>query len=230
MGHAPENTLVGFREAAARGAAWVEFDVKLSADDVPIVYHDDTLERTTGVRGAVRKRDFAELSRLDAGSWFDPAFAEESVPSLAQTLEVLAELGLGANLEIKPSPRLAARTTELALAEVVRLWPASLPAPLVSSFKRQALMTAQRLAPDLPRALNALQLPRDWRDAVRSLGCESVHLWHEKLKRDTVRAIKAEGYALAVFTVNDPVEARRFVDWGVDCVITDVPDVMLAAL
>ena len=88
---APENTVAGFRRAAALGLPWVEFDVRLTADRRLVLMHDATLTRTTNGRGRVRDRRLAEIAELDSGSWFAPAFAGERVPTLERAIEVLAE-------------------------------------------------------------------------------------------------------------------------------------------
>src|SRR5580704_12278143 len=78
---APENTLAGFRAARALGCAWVEFDVRLTVDGVPVVCHDDKLDRTSNGRGRISKLPLAAIRMLDAGSWFGPAFAGERIPT-----------------------------------------------------------------------------------------------------------------------------------------------------
>ncbi len=120
---APENTLAGLRKAHELGAGWVEFDVMLSSDGVPILIHDETLERTTSGSGRVDRHSAAEIQALDAGSWFDPAFRDERVPTLSEAVAVLLELNLGANVEIKPSTGYAQRTGEVVAALLQRTWP-----------------------------------------------------------------------------------------------------------
>src|SRR4051794_34519268 len=93
--YAPENTLAGIRTAAQQGARWVEVDVKLTRDGVPILMHDDTVDRTTNGKGAAATLDFAELRRLDAGAWFGPAFAGERIPTLEEALALVFDLDLG---------------------------------------------------------------------------------------------------------------------------------------
>ena len=98
--NAPENTLASIREAARQGARWVELDVMLSRDQRPVIIHDDTLDRTTSGTGPVPLRDVADLRALDAGTWFDPRFAGEPLPTLeeAAALKSLdAELLAGSN-------------------------------------------------------------------------------------------------------------------------------------
>lgn len=99
-GHAPENTLASLEKAAALGVRWVEFDVKLTADAMVILFHDETLSRTTDGKGALADKKWADLRPLDAGGWFGPEFAGEHVPSLEEAVAALARLGLGAVVEI----------------------------------------------------------------------------------------------------------------------------------
>src|SRR5277367_3846394 len=82
--YAPENTLAGFRAAQALGCTWVEFDVRLSADDALVVCHDDKLERTTGGRGRISMMRLAAIRRHDAGSRFGAGFAGERIPTLEE--------------------------------------------------------------------------------------------------------------------------------------------------
>ena len=81
---APENTLAGFRRAAELGVAWVELDVQLTSDGVPVVFHDDGLERTTDGQGLLIETPLAVLRGLDAGAWFGPAFAGERADAADQ--------------------------------------------------------------------------------------------------------------------------------------------------
>ncbi|MFQ5774105.1 MAG: glycerophosphodiester phosphodiesterase family protein [Kiloniellaceae bacterium] len=236
MGHrgaaaaAPENTLAGLRAAARTGVAWVEFDVMLTGDGVPVLFHDDNLRRTTGRDAPMSRTPLAALRALEAGSWFAPEFAGEPVPTLEEALEVVLDLGLHANVEIKPTPGRDEDTAEAALGVIGRCWPGDRPPPLVSSFSRRALGAARRRAPDTPRGLIAWRLPRDWARAARALECATLHLPGNRLSERAARRIKGAGYGLAAFTVNDPAAARRLLAWGVDCIITDAPGAIAAAL
>jgi glycerophosphoryl diester phosphodiesterase len=227
---APENTLAGMRAAAAEGATWVEFDVRLTADGVPMLMHDDTLDRTTDGRGRVARTPLAALKALDAGTWFGPAFAGEPVPTLEETLALLLELGLAANIELKPNPGEARRTAEVALALVERVWPRDRPAPLVSSFNATSLKAAGQAAPNLPRGFLWLELPRSWRARMAALECRTVHLWDRHITPRQVAAVKAAGHPLAVYSVEDPARARELVSWGVDAIFTGRPGALLQAL
>ncbi|MGE4219912.1 MAG: glycerophosphodiester phosphodiesterase [Alphaproteobacteria bacterium] len=223
-GHAPENTLAGFAKAAALGVRWVEFDVVLSADGVPVLFHDDTLDRTSDGSGPVGLYDFEHLRRLDAGAWFDPAFSGERIPTLDEAIAALAQLGLGANVEIKPSPGRESETGTAVAQRVARDWPAQLPPPILSSFAEASLAAAQDAAPDLPRALLVGALPEDWRARAERLGCGAIHGAQNRLSAADCAAVRAAGFRLLSYTVNDTDTARRLFAWGVEAVFSDVPD------
>jgi len=223
-GHAPENTITSLKKAAALGVRWIEFDTKLTADGAVVMFHDDDLERTTNGSGLIAETALADLQALDAGLWFGEAFRGEKVPTLGDTISQLSVLGLGANVEIKPSPGREEETAR-AVAKVLRAeWPESLPRPLVSSFNITVLETLRDVAPELARALLVFKIPRDWQARLEDLGCTALHAQAKHLKASRIATIKAGGYGLRAFTVNGLAEADRLLAWGVDSVISDYPD------
>ena len=153
---APENTLASLRKAKELGATWVEFDVKLTRDGHPVLFHDDRLDRTTSGQGEVALTTLAQLRKLDAGAWFAPAFEGERVPSFADALALCAELGLGINVELKPCPGREADTARVALETLLEHWPERRPAPLISSFARVCLVVACEVLEHLAHPERAL--------------------------------------------------------------------------
>jgi len=227
---APENTLAGLRKAKQLGAAWVEFDVKLTRDGHPVLIHDERLERTTSGQGEVALTPLARLRRLDAGSWFDPAFAGERVPLLGDALALCAELGLGINVEIKPCPGREAETARRTVEVLREGWPEELPAPLISSFAPACLAVARDLAPELPRGYLATVLPLRWRDRLATYRCTTLHLNHRRVSARQRAAVVAAGVPLLLYTVNEPHRARALLDQGVSALFTDRVGEILAAL
>lgn len=225
--HAPENTLAGLRKAAELGAPWVEFDVRLTSDKVAILHHDDSLKRTARRNRAAAAMSYAEIGELEAGSWFGESFRGEAIPSLSATIALLGELGLGANIEIKPAAGQEGETARVALEVVRAEWSESLPPPLITSFKPQSLQAAQQCAPEIPRGLLLKELKEGWREEAARLDCVSIHLSRQKTSKAAIDLVHKAGYALAVYTVNDPREAKRLYDWGADCIITDSPELIL---
>jgi len=214
--YAPENTLASFREARRRGATWVEIDVKLTADGVPVVMHDPSLKRTMGIDRLVAATPRADLPR--------------DVPTFEEAIACFAELGLGCNVEIKPCEGREAETARAAVETLRRVWPAALPPPLLSSFADAALAAARAAAPDYARAILLDEIRDDWRARAEAAAAAGVNTNGRRLTAPRAVEIKAAGYTLAVYTVNDGAVARALVGMGVDCIITDAPDVILAAL
>jgi glycerophosphoryl diester phosphodiesterase len=224
---APENTLAGFRAAKALGAAWVEFDVRLTADGRCILLHDDAIDRTTDGSGLAAEMTLDEIAAFDAGSWFGPQFAGETVPTLEETIDLLADLGLGANVEIKPHAGAEAETARAVATTLRALWPASLPAPLLSSFELAALDAARDAAPEIERGVLLRELGPDWRGVVEALGAATVHCDHSRLTAAKAKEVRAAGYPLLVYTVNHAGRAEELAGWGVNGFFTDAPDQLL---
>jgi glycerophosphoryl diester phosphodiesterase len=165
---APENTLAAFRLGASHGFRAFECDVKLSADGLPFLLHDATLDRTSNAQGVAGERAWSELARLDAGSWHSRAYAGEPLPSLDAIARFCLRNGFALNLEIKPTPGEEARTGRVVAQAVRALWQDEVAAgratwPLLSSFDPAALDAALQAAPELPRALLADTL---WTEAI----------------------------------------------------------------
>lgn len=226
---APENTISSIRKAAERGAVWVEFDVSLTRDGIPVLLHDQSLKRTTGRSGLIRDVTFADLRGLEVGSWFAVSFAGEPVPSLEEALAVILEEGLLPNVEIKGAPGAEVETAKAVVAVLHRCWPKDSPSPLLSSFSRLSLASARVEAPDLPRALIAHRLPGDWAEALAVLECVSLHLNGKYLTAERVSLVKRAGYGVGAFTVNSGSRAVELAGWGVDSIITDDPASIIAA-
>jgi glycerophosphoryl diester phosphodiesterase len=223
---APENTLAGIRLAARLGAPWVELDVKLTSDGRPILMHDDTLERTTNAAGKVAETPWHVVAELDAGGWFGEEFLAERVPDLELTIALLAQLGLGANLELKPCEGREEQTGTIVADTTSRLWRAHLPRPVLSSYSEVALAAARDMAPELQRGLLVTDVPPDWQERMARLDCVSLHVGQRQLQQATVEAIKVHDVPLMAYTVNGPERAQQLWAWGVDCVATDRPDLI----
>lgn len=217
---APENTLVGLRIAARLGCRGVEFDAMLSADDVPLLIHDETLERTTFGRGQVGATRAAEMTRLDAGSRHHRAFSGEPAPTLQQALAVCGELGLWANVEIKPS---AGREGET--GRIVARLAADYGNVLLSSFSKDALREAALAAERLPRALLVESAADDWLGSLSDTGADALHIAAELATPERLQTLNAAGVPVACYTVNRRDAAAQLFAMGVRAVFTDRPDI-----
>ena len=214
---APENTLGAIRLGASMGFKGVEFDVMLAGDGTPVVIHDETVDRTTDGKGEVSKMSYAELSGFSIDK-------TEKIPRYEDVVRLCRELGIWANVEIKP-----AKGHELATGDAVarmtrELWKDAPVAPLLSSFSPVALAAAQEAAPELPRGGLCDKLPDGWRSILKQLGCTAVHCNYKSLNDKLAADIHDAGYAILLWTVNEPAIARRMLSFGADCLVTDALD------
>jgi glycerophosphoryl diester phosphodiesterase len=219
---APENTLAAFRLGAHHGFRAFECDVQLSADEIPFLLHDDTLDRTTSGHGVASGWLWSALQALDAGRWHSPAYASEPLPTLEAAAQFCQQNACSLNIEIKPSPGTDARTGQVVAETAARLWTNEAVAPLLSSFSLPALRSAQAAAPHLPRALLLDALPANWLDQAQALGCVAVVLEHTLIDEHLIQQLHTHKLRALCYTVNDVARAQQLIAWGMDGLITDV--------
>lgn len=221
---APENTLAAFRVGAAHGYRAFECDVKLSADGLPFLLHDATLDRTTPQRGTAAERPWAELSRIDAGGWHSRAFAGEPIPSLEAIAGYVQRNGFALNLELKPTPGQEQLTGETVGRFCAAHWTVGSPPLLFSSFRPEALQGAMATAPAIPRALLLDTLWAGWEAAAQQLACVAVVTNHALMDTALKQQLDELGLRALCYTANDPAGARRLVSLNIDGIITDAVD------
>jgi glycerophosphoryl diester phosphodiesterase len=223
---APENTLGGLRHGAGLGFRGVEFDVMLAGDGTPLLIHDETLERTTTGRGRVSATAYADIAKFDAGSWHSGQYRGETVPTFDAAARLCRELGVWANVEIKPAKGFEVATGRTVGQMTQALWQDCTLPPVISSFSVEALAAAKDAAPGLPRGLLVSRIPPDWKERMQDLGCVALHCNYRHLDAGQTAEIHAAGYAVLCWTVNDLAEAAKLFSWGVDCVVTDRLDLI----
>jgi glycerophosphoryl diester phosphodiesterase len=222
---APENTMAAFRLGAAHGYRAFECDVKLSADGVPFLLHDATLDRTTAARGPAAARTWSELSRVDAGSWHSRAYAGEPPASLDALTAWLHANHFALDLEIKPSPGEERRTGEVVGAYARSQWSRPDSPPLLfTSFKPDALRGAQSTAPEVPRGLLLDTLWQGWEAVADELEVAAVVTNYAVMEAALVQSLHAQGRRALVYTVNDPSVATWLQGIGIDGIVTDAVD------
>ena len=195
--------------------------MKLSRDNVAMLLHDATLERTTTGKGRAADFTWKELSDLDAGAWHSPAFKGERLATFEAIARQLVSNGDMANVEIKPTPG-AERETGLAVArEAAKYWAGARVPPLLSSFAFDSLVAAKEAAPELPRGwLVDTFTEADW-GRLGELGAVSLHTDHKKFDVANVARLHDRGYRVMLYTVNDADNAERLFAAGVDGIFTD---------
>jgi glycerophosphoryl diester phosphodiesterase len=217
-GTRPENTLAAFRRAVELGAPMIELDVQCTRDGHAVVMHDWTLDRTTTGRGGVGDRTLAELRTLDAGAWFDPAFAGERIPTLADVLEAVP---IAVNVELKPRGDDGLEAAVLAVVEAA----GALERVVFSCFEPTVLERVRGLSrtADIGVLWEGAPLPEALRWAGR-VGARALHLRKDAVSPATLKQASDARLQIRVWTVNDPVEFERLATWGVEAVFTDFPE------
>ena len=226
---APENTLAAFRLGASHGYRMFECDAKLSADGVPFLMHDATLDRTTNGTGVGGERPWGELARLDAGGWHSRGYAGEPLATLEGLARFCLANGCFLNIEIKPTPGAEQRTGEVVAREAARLWAGQDVPPFLTSFRPESLKGALQVAPELPRGLLVDTLWDGWLDTARSLQCVAVVANQVLWDVATVRQVHDAGMCCLSYTVNDEWAAQRLLALGTDGIITDRVDLFPAS-
>jgi glycerophosphoryl diester phosphodiesterase len=234
---APENSLAAIRLGASHGYRMFECDVKLSADGVPFLLHDSTLQRTTNAARAIGAGQSAvagdhaweALALLDAGSWHSETYAGEPLPTLNAVAALCRAHDLMVNLEIKPSPGSAHHTGAVVAQQAARLWQGQPIQPLLTSFEVEALEGAVAAQPGLPYGLLLDTLWSGWLETALSLGCQVIVCKHSLWDKSSVTQAKSAGFKTLSYTVNDASTAQRLWDLGIDGIITDRVDLFTPA-
>lgn len=218
---APENTLPALESALAGPMIFVETDVRLSADKVPVLLHDETVDRTSNGTGLVSALTLAEIKALDAGSWFGAAFAGTRIPTLDEFLAPFAHSRKKAMIELKGvwSEEDVAIVDEL----ITRHGVAS--RVVMASFEEPTLAALQTVAESLPRVVLCKSLPDDPVSVVTLFGGIALATNPKALGKRTavVEAMHAVGLGVLLYTLNEENSWSEALAMGVDGIITDKP-------
>ncbi len=222
---APENTIASFRQALIDGADGFELDVQLTKDKVPLVVHDETLNRTAGVNRYVKDLSYKEIKNLDAGSWFSSKFRGQRFPTLYETLEFFAEDSIFINIELKNDrvdyPGLEEKVLDL----------------LGNGYQRENIIISSKCLDSIAKIgslrrevkvglLLQNRIPfwlKEENDLVRTKNFFSLHP-QEKLMSHLMPF--AGNFHLIPWTVNHKKTMKRFIGQNCFGIITDYPEIL----
>jgi len=215
-GRFPENTLKAFGAAIDAGAQMCELDVQLSRDGALVVIHDDTVDRTTDGRGAVRAMTLDELKRLDAGARYGNEFKGERIPTLNEVL-ALTEGRCGLNIELK-SAGVERKVCDLIVEH------RALATAMVSGFDWDALAIVHHLEPRVRVGLLASQWPARLVGAAFEMRADAINPRSDIVTEDLCIAAHQRNLSVYTWTVDEPDEMRRLIAFGVDGIMTNYPE------
>lgn len=221
--YAPENTIAAFELAIQQGADAIELDVWLTRDEQVVVIHGPDLNRTTGVAGSVMTMNLPQLKALDAGSYFDPAYKDERIPTLSEVFEAIGKK-IVINIELKNytsfSNALPDKVTEIVKKHRLGQW------VFFSSFNPIAFRHIRSRLPETPTALLALSGFKGWlsRSQVAQIfPYEALHPYYEDVKPSLVKWLHKRNKRLHTYTVNQADDMKKLVELQVDGLITNDP-------
>ncbi len=222
-GYAPENTIVSFKKAFQMGAKAYEFDLQLTRDEEVVVFHDYTLERCTDGQGYLREKTLDELKRLDSGSWYGKEYENEKIPTLNEVLEVVKGAEL-INLELKRDENEKRSLVDKVLKSVEKFGIEK--KVLISSFDHSLLEEVYSKNNNLKLAV-LFEEKKDYINCVENLKLKaySINLWKALVDKVEVERIKAKGYKVYLFTVNERLEGERLRKYCVDGIFTNYLDI-----
>ncbi len=225
----PENTMSAFRAAYQMGADMIELDITLSKDGVPVVIHDDTLDRTTNGKGKVSHYLLAELQKLDAGSWFDEKHQGEHLPTLEEVLQ-FAEGKIAINIEIKPeavTDKLEDGIEEKALNLVKKYGMEK--HIIFSSFSYQALSHFRSLDVDISTALlydKRQSAKRTPSELVKDYDVQAFNCSFREYSKKWAHETAEHEIPVFIYTVNKERRMEKMIRRGATGIFTNRPDVL----
>lgn len=227
-GLAPENTLASINEAFSAGLSFIEIDVKISKDRIPVLLHDDNLERTTNGSGLCHNFNYNELLKLDAGSWFNKKYKDEKILSLSKCLDYLYKKKLNVNIELKPNKGKEEENINC-IKDLMKL-KKNIPEYFFSSFDIKSLEYVEKELPLVSRSLliekSSIYTKKDILDLCDKFKCFCVGLEFNMVNNEIVSYLKKRNLTVTVFTVNEKIIANNIFSLGVDSIFTDRPDLL----
>ncbi|MCX7120518.1 MAG: glycerophosphodiester phosphodiesterase family protein [Gammaproteobacteria bacterium] len=220
---APENTISALKKAKEQGAHSVECDIQLTRDQQPVIFHDETLARTSNGRGRLCDATLARIQALDAGTWFSADYKDERVPTLEEWLKTAANLKLNLNLEMKAiSKKESITLATLLIDHLQKFWPAHSTSLLISSSNQFALMQVAERAKSLPLGFITEKILTE-KNAVElnKANIVSVHQLHSQLNQKYIDMLHANDLNVLAYTINDLDRAKELQAMGVDGIFTD---------
>ena len=224
-GLAPENTLASIKKALSFGLSFVEIDVKVTKDNIPILIHDKTINRTTNGKGMCHKYNFKELKNLDAGSWFSSRYKKEKILSLEDCIDFIKTNKMGINIELKPNKG-KEEDNVIAIQNIIKNnYKINC---FFSSFDVLSVKLIQEKIPYIPRGIlidkSNKESLKDTVNICKKYDCFSVGLDKKITNYEIIKYFKSMNLLVNIFTVNNIQSAKTFFAWGADSIFTDRPD------
>ncbi|PLS02360.1 glycerophosphodiester phosphodiesterase [Neobacillus cucumis] len=220
----PENTLVAFQAAARMKCDGIELDVQLTKDGVPVVIHDETLDRTTDGTGWVKDFVYEELRKFNASYKFGEQFGHCPIPTLEEVCNFISHTSITLNIELK-NEIVSYPTLEEKVYDLIHSYKLK-DQVVISSFNHESLKHFRSITKDVQTAVLTENTIENTVDYILNLGASGYHPNFSTVTRELVKELDRCRIAVRPYTVNEPQVMQKFRDWGVESVITDYPQLM----
>ncbi|MFN0118027.1 MAG: glycerophosphodiester phosphodiesterase [Elusimicrobiota bacterium] len=230
MGHAPENTMASFEQAFHLGSDMLEFDVRLTKDNIPVVVHDCNLDRTSNKPLRVNELMAKDIIELDAGSWFDLRFAGERIPRLSTLLKWAApkknKAGQPATFFVELKVDGDEKRRETLIQAVLKELKDNkvINRSVVISFDEPILAMLHKLSPTTASGFLYSDFLYDALDRAKNLKTNHILPRKDRVTGDLVEEAHQAGMSVVAWTADRLDEFRKLVVWGVDGIATNYPD------
>lgn len=222
---APENTMPAFELAFKQGAQGIETDVQLTKDQIPVLIHDEKVNRTSNYKGYVKDFTYQELSQLDFGSWHSSKYKGATIITLDSFLEWIQHKPLWINIELKTNVFEYKGIEDIVLERIKKY--NVYDRTVCSSFNPNTIMRLHDQDPNLETALLTKQKIRNLEYVLQKMGSHSFHTKYRNLSERLVNNCKTHQIPLRIYTVNKPSHLIRCFHLGVTGIFTDLPALAL---
>lgn len=224
-GNAPENTIAAFLEAKKQQSDGIEMDVHLTADNIPVVIHDETINRTTNGNGYIKDYTYSELKQFDAGKYFSNKFIGASIPSLNNVLKLASNFKI-INIELKTN-KIKYDNIEEIILDIIKNHKLENKV-LISSFNHLTLKKLKCLNSKIElAALYYAIIDKPW-EYANNLGINNIHPHYQSIDKKTIKKCHEKNIMVNVFGVNNKEEISSSINMGADMIITDYPETALS--
>ncbi|WP_141604240.1 glycerophosphodiester phosphodiesterase [Terrilactibacillus laevilacticus] len=217
----PENTMLAFKAAQKAGADGIETDVQLSKDGVPVLIHDETLNRVAKVNGYVKDFTLKELIEINVGKGFGWRIRKAFIPTLEELLAWIAKTNLSLNIELKNS-QFPYESMEAKVIKMVHHYKIA-DQTIYSSFNHESLLKINKIDSNAETAPLCKKLKTCSWQYIKTLGASGVHPNYKYLNKNDVKEMQKQNIKVRPYTVNQKMAIKRLIHWNIDGIITDQP-------
>lgn len=220
---APENTMISFLYALENGAHSLEFDLQLSADGVPVIFHDERLDRLTNTPGKIREKNLLELQNLDVGAWFGPEFVGQHIPTLTDALHLLKQVDQYLYFDIKPHCQWSDQDVKNLITILTEF--DVLHKSIIYSFNDQFIEQVRRESQEVILAHIAADMASYERELTRAVTAGDkimISEYHILLNQPSlITASRSQGVDVVVWTVDSQDDWQKLRDLGIERIVTN---------